>query len=150
MQNCSSSVKAALLALILACAPSAPQQAVLRRDVPEALAQAALHHAPVLVFYRASWCSACQALGKSFDSRPVAQAAAAIGLIAVQVEVGGDLVAQANLPGALSLDAQHIVGLPTLIYTAGPPTWAQTARITGYLGPDRLAQWLRTAHTASR
>lgn len=122
---------------------SGPQ---VRHDVPQALAEAEAHMQAVVLFFHASWCSACRALSDTTlaDAR-VGRALAQAGVTVVQVEVGPELTPSAPLPEGLTPQALGVVGLPTLVYLDGAQGLVPRARLSGYVGPQRLIEWLTAA-----
>jgi len=118
---------------------------VLRQDVAQALADAEASQQSVLLFFHAPWCSACGALTKTLADPKVLKTLRRAQTMVVQVEVGTDLAARVPLPPALMPQALGVSGLPTLVYLSGPPWAPSGARLSGYVGPQRLIEWLKSA-----
>jgi len=129
-----------------ACERPEAQAPAVRQDVAQALADAEAQQRPVVLFFHASWCSACRALrSTSLADARVGEALGRAQATVVQVEVGTDFTTSAPLPEHLTPRALGVVGLPTLVYLDGRQGLAPQARLSGYVGPQRLIEWLTSA-----
>ncbi len=118
--------------------PSAGTGITWHGDLPSALAAARTEERPVMIDFRADWCSACLKLERETFSDPaVVQAARRV--VAVKIDC-----TDPDDPEVKRLQTRYgVVGLPTIVFLTPDGTPLPDRTITEYVSPAELLRRLR-------
>lgn len=138
-------VLAAVLGVQVLATPPAPIDWF--HDEAKAIRQSRTTGKPLLIDFRADWCSACKMLDKHTWSDPLVQGEIKARFVPLSLDLGDESAASVRLAKRYGVS-----GLPTVVimvcksavpHTGCTPSLGGRGRLTGYVPPSEMLELLR-------